>query len=143
MSLRLATFGPFAALLFLIGCGDPHGGRKEILGSVKLKGQPVKDGTVSFEPLDGQEGRATAMVAAGEYHIPAASGLLPGRYLLRVSAGDQKTAVNPVNPDNPPGPGGGTNIISKELVPADWNVKSTQERTVVKEGPNRFDLDIP
>jgi hypothetical protein len=60
-----------------------------------------------------------------------------------VSAGDGKTAVNPVSPDQPPGPGGGTNIISKELVPADWNVNSKQERTVNKDGPNRFEFEIP
>jgi len=42
----------------------------------------------------------------------------------------------------PPGPGG-TNIISKELVPRDWNSASKQEVTVTKDGPNKFDFDIP
>ncbi|WP_171475313.1 carboxypeptidase-like regulatory domain-containing protein [Frigoriglobus tundricola] len=112
-------------------------------GTVKLKGQPLQDGTVSFEPLDGQPSRATAIVSAGAYSIPRASGLVPGKYLIRISAGDGKTAVNPVDPSKPPGPGGSTNIISKELVPADWNVKSNQERTVAKDGSNRFEFDIP
>ena len=134
----LALAGPLAA-----GCSDPHGGRLEVTGTAKLKGQPLKDGTVSFEPLDGQATRATAVLTAGEFTIPRASGLVPGKYLIRVSAGDGKTAVNPVNADQPPGPGGGTNVISKELVPADWNVKSKQEREVVKGGTNRFEFDIP
>ena len=47
------------------------------------------------------------------------------------------------DPDAPPGPGGGTNIVSRELVPKDWNVNSKQEATVTKEGPNQFDFDIP
>ena len=45
------------------GCSDPHGGRVEVAGTVKLKGQPVKDGTVAFEPLDGQPTRATTSVS--------------------------------------------------------------------------------
>jgi hypothetical protein len=128
---------------FVVGCADKYGGRMEVTGTVKLKNVPVKDGTVSFEPLDGQPTRATAMIAAGDFNIPRASGLVPGRYLVRVSAGDGKTAVNPVNPDQPPGPGGGSNIISKELFPADWNVNSKQEREVTRDGPNRFEFAIP
>jgi hypothetical protein len=132
-----------AVSLFSAGCSDTHRGRQEVAGTVKLKGQLIKDGTVSFEPLDGQPTRATALIAAGEYSIPRASGLLPGKYLIRVSAGDGKTAINPVDETNPPGPGGGTNVISKDLVPADWNVNSKQERTVGKDGPNRFEFEIP
>jgi hypothetical protein len=130
-------------LVLLAGCSDSHGGRQEITGSVKFKGAPVKEGIVSFEPLDGQETRATVMLSAGQFTIPRQQGLQPGRYLLRVSSGDQKVAANPVDADHPPGPGGGTNVISKELIPADWNVKSKQERTVSKDGSNRFDIDIP
>lgn len=127
----------------LAGCSDQYGGRQEIKGTVKLRGVPIKDGIISFEPLDGQDTRATAMLKAGEFSIPREHGLQPGKYLLRVSAGDQKVAVNPVDADHPPGPGGGTNVISKELIPADWNVRSKQERTVSKDEPNRFDIDIP
>ncbi len=125
------------------GCSDPYGGRVEVTGSVKLNAIPVKDGTISFEPLDGQDTRASAMIVSGEFNIPRPTGLQPGQYLVRVSAGDQKTPVNPVDADHPPGPGGGANIISKELIPADWNLKSKQQRTVSKDGPNRFDLMIP
>ena len=129
--------------IFLAGCSDSYGGRMEVSGTVKFKGQSLKDGTVSFEPLDGQPTRATALLTAGSFTIPRPTGLVPGRYLLRVSAGDGKTAVNPVEADKPPGPGGGTNIISKELIPADWNVKSKQERTIGADGPNRFEIEIP
>ncbi|AWM42019.1 hypothetical protein GobsT_68380 [Gemmata obscuriglobus] len=133
-----------ALLSLLAGCSDSHGGRQEITGTAKLKGQPIKDGTVSFEPLEGQATRASAPVTAGAFKIPKASGLVPGKYLIRVSAGDGKTAINPVNADQPPGPGGGTNVISKELVPASWNVNSKEERSVVKQDdPNNFDFNIP
>ena len=77
-------------------------------------------------------------------HMPdPREGLKPGKYLVRVTAGDGTTAVNPVDPDAGPGPsGGGTNIVSKDLVPKEWNTKSKHEITVTKEGPNTFDFDI-
>ena len=46
------------------------------------------------------------------------------------------------DPDTPPGPGG-TNIISRDLVPKEWNVSSKQEATVTKDGANKFDFVIP
>jgi hypothetical protein len=138
----IRVIGLAVALAFVAGCSSGDD-RVEVTGTVALKGSPIKDGTISFEPLEGQKTRATATIAAGEFSIPKETGLSPGKYLIRVSAGDGKTAVNPVDPDHPPGPGGGTNIISKELVPSDWNVKSKQERTVTKESPNRFEFVIP
>ena len=129
--------------LTFVGCADPYGGRVEVLGKVTLKGQPISDATVTFEPLDGQATRATAMVNDGSYAVDREHGLQPGKYLVRVSKGDAKTAINPVDADHPPGPGGGANIISKELVPADWNVNSKQERTVTPVSPNAIDLTIP
>src|SRR5262249_2622290 len=102
-----------------------------------------KDGAiVMFEPLEKQDTAGNATVAAGAFAIPKPTGLKPGKYLVRVTAGDGKTPVNPVDPDSPPDPGG-TNIISKELVPKDWNVNSKQEVTVAKDGLNKFDFDIP
>ena len=67
----------------------------------------------------------------------------PGTYLIRITAGDGKTAVNPDDPNTPPGPGGGTNVMFKELVPADWNTNSKQQAKVTKEGPNKLVFDIP
>ena len=138
----IRVIGFAVALAFVVGCsgGDD---RVEVTGTVTLKGGPIKSGTISFSPLEGQKFGATATVSNGDFNIPKESGLTPGKYLVRVSAGDGKTAVNPVDPDRPPGPGGGTNIISKELVPSDWNVNSKQERTITKESPNRFEFVIP
>jgi hypothetical protein len=147
MNKRIAAFA-FAAIygLAVVGCGDSSDGREDVSGTVKLKGQPIKDGAiVMFEPLENQGTATNVAVTGGTFTIPRATGLRPGRYLVRVTAGDGKTPVNPTNPDEPPGPGGpkGTNIISKELVPRDWNVNSKQEVAVKKGGPNKFDFDIP
>jgi hypothetical protein len=128
-----------------VGCSDNYGGRVGVVGDVKLKGQPIKSGVISFEPASGQDTAATSPITNGAYEIPRASGLKPGKYLIRVTAGDGKTPINPVNPDEPPGPGGKgtTNIVSKDLVPADWNVRSKQEREVTNENPNTLNFEIP
>ena len=147
MNRRISIVG-FAALFgtALVGCGEDLGGREEVSGTVKLKGQSIKDGAiVMFEPLEEQGTATNVATSGGAFTVPRSNGLKPGRYLVRVTAGDGKTAVNPTNPDEPPGPGGGpgsTNIISKELVPPSWNLRSKQEVTVKKGGPNKFDFNI-
>ena len=128
--------------LVSLGCSDSSPGRFAVSGKVTLNDQSLKTGIVIFEPLDGQDTGGNAMLADGQYAIPREAGLKAGRYRVRVTAGDGKTAVNPVDPDSPPGPGGGTNVISKELVPASWNTQSKQEVTVKPDGPNTFDFDI-
>jgi len=140
--------GRFVGLVFVLaitaGCSAPPDGRLEVSGTVKLKGQSIKDGAiVLFEPLDEQDTAGNATVSGGKFDIPRTAGLKPGRYLVRITAGDGTTAVNALNPDSPPGPTGGTNIISKDVVPADWNVRSKQQVTVTNNGPNRFDFEIP
>jgi hypothetical protein len=139
---RFALFSFALALVLAAGCADNYGGRVEVTGSVKLKGQPLKSGIVIFEPLAGQGTSATANVADGTYLIPRSSGLKPGKYLIRITAGDGKTPAN-LDPDEPPGPGGkGSNIVSKELVPAEWNTKSKKEKEVTSESPNTIDFDV-
>jgi len=143
MSRRFVSLTSIAYLVLFAGCSNNYDGRVDVSGTVKIKGQPIKDGAiVMFEPLENQDTAGNATVDKGAFVIPRATGLKPGKYLVRVTAGDGKTPVNPVNPDEPPGPGG-TNIISKELVPATWNVNSRQEVTVTRDGPNKFDFDIP
>ena len=139
-----ANIGSVLVAVCVAGCGAPDDGRLAVTGTVKFKGQPIKDGaTVQFSPLDKDGSEGLVMTAAGAFGIPKENGLKPGKYKVTVSLGDGKTAVNPVDPEAPPGPGGGTNIISKELVPADWNRNSKQQVTVTKDGPNKFDFDIP
>ncbi|MSR55367.1 MAG: carboxypeptidase regulatory-like domain-containing protein [Gemmataceae bacterium] len=135
--------GVLLAAVLVAGCSSSHDGRLEISGTVKLRGEAIKDGAiVMLEPLEEQGTAANATVTGGAFSIPKSSGLKPGKYLVRITAGDGKTAVNPVDENSPPGPGG-SNIISKELVPADWNVNSKQEVTVAKDGSNKFDFSIP
>jgi hypothetical protein len=122
----------------LSGCGDSSN-RHEITGAVKLKGQPVADGIINFAPLDGQTTGDGAQIVNGKYRIPKEKGLSPGKYQVRIYAGDGRSGAGNASPDSPyaglkPG---------EERVPASYNEKSNIVREVSKDGPNQFDFDIP
>lgn len=142
MKILAARFftGLCAVALGLAGCGPNYGGKVEVKGKVILKGTPVKDGIIKFIPvMEGvDQSESGAQIVNGEYDIPAASGLKPGKYKVVLSAGDGRT---PANTDQPPGPTG-ANIISKDLIPPEYNERTKQEVTVTDKSPNVFDYDI-
>lgn len=123
----------------LAGCG-PSDPRRAVKGKVVLKKEPVKEGVIQFEPLStgGPTTKSAAVITKGEYSIPADGGLLPGKYRVRISAGD---STAPEDPNQMPGPGG--NYVMKDKIPADYNTKSKIEVEVTDKGPNQFDYDIP
>lgn len=137
---------PFSALMTLLalaalpGCGDSYGGRLAVKGKVTVKGEPLKEASISFEPMDGQGTRSGCGVKDGAYALPRDAGLKPGKYLVRLTAGDGKT---PTNAEEAGGPGGSTNIVSMDLIPPDFGIASKQTVTVTADGPNAFDFDIP
>jgi hypothetical protein len=137
----LAVCSVFLAAVALAGCSDPYAGRQEITGAVTLAGQPLKAGTITFFPLDGQGTQSGSGIADGTYKVPRQTGLKPGKYRIEITAGDGKTSVT--NPEEAGGPGGSRNIVSVDMVPEDWNTKSKREITVTSAGPNKFDFEIP
>ena len=138
----LASLGCLALIsLMLAGCGRDFGGRKEVSGTVKLKGEPVNDGTIEFIPLSGNaETKSGAQILNGDYKIGAEFGLVPGKYRVAITAGDGRTSA--ANPEEPPGPTG-ANIVSKDRVPKEYNIESKQEVEVTAAGKNVFNYDIP
>ena len=139
---RTRTFCSLVLLVaaVLAGCSDPYAGRMEITGEVKLKGQPLKGGSIMFEPLDRQDTKSGSRIIKGEYNLPRQNGLKPGKYLVRLTAGDGKI---PANNEEAAAPGGSTNIVSMDLIPEDWNIRSKQQVEVKANGVNKFDFDIP
>jgi hypothetical protein len=121
------------------GCSDPHDGRLEVTGLVTLLGQPLKDGSISFEPLEGQGTQSGAPITDGKYTVPRKSGLKPGKYLVRITAGDGRTVAN----EEAAAPGGSTNIVSVDQIPDDWNSQSKQVHVVKANVVNTLDFAIP
>lgn len=128
--------------ILTMGCGQSYGGRKEIKGTVKLKGEPINEGTIDFFPASGDLAtKSGAQILKGSYKIPAEFGLLPGKYRVSITAGDGRTRPD-APADQPPGPTG-ANIVSKDRVPKEYNIESKVEVDVTDKGPNIFDYDIP
>ena len=125
----------------IVGCGPDYGGRVEIKGKVILKGTPLDEGLIDFMPLSGDQAtKQGALIKNGEYTIPQAQGLVPGKYRVFITAGDGRTRAN-ADPDELPGPTG-ANIVSKDRIPKEYNTESKQEREVTAKSPNVFDFDI-
>jgi len=135
--LRPVTFA--VLVVGFAGCSDPYAGRYAVSGKVTLEGQPLKEGLILFSP-EGNIGTDTgAVVRNGKYQIVRESGLKPGKYLVRLTAGDGKT---PDVGEDAAAPGG-TNIISVDLIPEEWNKKSEKVFEVKASGPNEFNIDVP
>jgi hypothetical protein len=123
----------------LVGCSDPYAGRREVTGTVTLEGEPLKTGIILFTPLDGQDTQGSTPLANGEYRITRVQGLKPGKYLVRITAGDGKTPTNSEIGQ----PGGNANIVSWDLIPDDFGYNSKQQVEVKADAENRFDFPIP
>jgi hypothetical protein len=122
----------------LAGCGSNNPqGRKPIIGTVKLNGAPLANGSIEFSPLIAGGVQSGALIESGTYSIPAAQGLPIGKYQVAISD-------SPAAPPLPPGhmPGDPLPPAPPPQVPAEWNRKSKHEIEVKQQGPNKFDFDI-
>ncbi len=123
-------------LIACVGCGGTDG-KLKVTGTVTLKGEPLDDGIIEFAS---DEIRTGANITKGKYEVPAETGLKPGTYKVSITAGDGRTPAD--SPDGMPGPTG-ANIISKDRIPPEYNVKSNKEVTVEAGKENVFDYAIP
>jgi hypothetical protein len=126
------------ALGTLGGCSDPRQ-RQEITGEITLKGKPVEDGFIHFEPLDGQATGDGAQIVNGKYRIPKGKGLSPGKYKVIIIAGNEMSGEGNASPDSP----NAGKRQPKERIPPEYNERSNVVKEVTKDGPNKFDFAIP
>lgn len=119
------------------GGGDPLQ-RQAVSGTVTFKGQPLDKGTIQFLPADpqakGSPGGAT--ITNGQFSLPAAQGLAPGKYRVQISS-----PVGGAEPGPEEAPGESSKL-AEERIPASWNTESKHEITVEKGGANKFDFKI-
>lgn len=121
----------------MCGCADSRPKRYAVSGEVKWKGKPLDQGAITFlaeDPALGSSGGA--MIKDGQYSIPAAQGLLPGRYKVAVSAVDPK---NPApDPDSPPG----YLPVPKDRIQPKYNTQTILTADVKAEGMNTFNFEV-
>ncbi len=134
---RCCVLSGLLLISLIAGCGESDP-RVPVEGTITFGGKPLPGGTIEFVS---DQLRTGAMISEGQYAIPKTHGLLPGTYKVKITSGDGKTPIDAPE-DFVPGPTG-ANIVSKELIPPEYNSKSTQEVTVEANKVNRFDYTIP
>lgn len=104
--LRAPLIG--AACAALIGCGSGDGmTRYQVSGEVRYKGQPVKIGTITFEPSAGAGKEAPtgyAVIRDGRFSTEPGRGAGAGSYVARIYAGDGQSPARPAVVADPEGP---------------------------------------
>jgi len=123
----------------VLGCGNPDG-RYPVSGDVTLHGQPLASGAIVFESTDGGS-RGGTTIEGGKFSLPADQGLMPGSYVVRVSAVQSQSAAPA---DAPPGPeAAAIERTNKDVVPDDFNSKSKLTHEVGPDKPTELNIAIP
>ena len=73
-------FACLAIAVAVIGCGGQE--QATVTGSVKWNGEPLKSGTIRFEPVDGRTASAAGLIADGTYQVE----MPPGEKRIQISA---------------------------------------------------------
>jgi len=120
-----------------VGCGADTGGRLGVTGTVKLKGQPLDRGTIEFHSQPpAQTVVSGSTIQNGAFSVPAEQGLVPGRYIVRISASAAGPAAEEAAPGEAPPP-------RAERIPPEFNVDSQLTFEVKSGQQNTLDVDIP
>jgi hypothetical protein len=127
------------AFVALCGCGEDNPlGRKAISGAVTLNGQPLDNGSITFEPVDLNRGvGGGSNIVDGKYSLPEEQGLPPGKYVVRIMSADA-SQTEPVEEM----PGEAPKTLAKERIPPHWNIQSAQQIEVSAEGDNVHNFDV-
>jgi hypothetical protein len=132
-NLRLIRGLALAGLagLTTLGC-TPDSGRYTVSGKVSFQGQPVEEGTITFEdPAAGQVNSA-----------PLTSG---GAYTLELPAGDFRVSVSPPLVETKAGPDSPGDLVPKKVanIPKKYWVQETSGLAAkVETSARQFDFDL-
>jgi hypothetical protein len=111
-----------------------------VSGTVNFEGQPLKKGTIQFQPASQTEGiLAVGTITDGRFEIPADAGPSPGKYGVAIYSED----------DLPPAPAAGEmpgppTARKKPAVsiPPRYNAKSELTAEVKAGGPNVLTFNL-
>ena len=130
----------------LAGCGAARSDgppRYPVSGTVTLNGQPLDEGVIRFVPFPEVKGpKASVAVTAGRFELPAEFGPTAGPHRVEIEstdhggiAPDDETAMAELM-------AGKRKPSPPVKIPAIYNTRSTLERTVQADSPNRFELTL-
>ena len=118
------------AVLTITGCGDRSDGPKRVLvcGSVTYAGQPIANGEIRFESLDGKTPPVGAAISDGSYKVSARGGVPVGNNRV-VILGYRANPSMETKTDSPPGIG----KPAVQYIPVKYNAKSQLQITLDSE----------
>jgi hypothetical protein len=130
------------AVVAAVGCSRSD--KTEVFGEVKLNGQPLADGDISFLPeLGAAASQSSAAIQQGSYRLTGEWGLVPGTYEVRINAYRAPTDKSNMLPggslDKPPETPGIPN--REQFLPKKFNTESTLEKLVVAPGKTKIKQD--
>src|SRR3712207_3232365 len=124
--------------LVLLGCAGGGPERADVSGTVKLDGEPIKEGVIQFIHVEGTTGPGTGdEIRDGKFHLPRAKGPVVGKNRIELRA-FKKSGRQVIDPT---GPKGARTEEIIQIFPAEYNDRSTLVRTVER-GTNTIDLDL-
>jgi hypothetical protein len=127
-------------LLSLIGCGkNGDSQRHAISGTVLLGGEPLRTGSISFEPASGKT-NGGAVIENGEYQIPQERGLVADTYRVRINCTVPRQTAQQPPPGKLPGPEDDRDPL--ELIPSKYNSATQLTAQITDEGPKEFDFSL-
>jgi hypothetical protein len=116
------------------GCGGPDN-RAEIQGTVRVNGELLASGAISFRPTEGTQGPSSgARIADGRYHVPRTMGVAVGKNLVSV--------VSPTLTGRKIDSGGGLMVEEGvQTIPPKYNY-SSKVVSEVQPKSNQLDFDF-
>ncbi len=120
-----------------LGCGKKADSRnlQAVSGRITFGGRPLENGTIEFQPQSGST-MGGASITGGEYSIPVAQGLAPGKYTVRISSVKEAEVKETM-------PGDSFAVQNQQLIPKEYNTASKLDAQVEAGGKNYFQFDIP
>ena len=124
------------AVFLLTGCGD---GRVRVRGTVVYDGKPVEEGTIAFEPADGQGPSTGGPIADGKCDLTGDARATTGEKVVRIHASCKTGKKIPIPPPAHPG----TTIDERiQCIPSQYNERSTLRVQVTAGKENTHDFDL-
>jgi hypothetical protein len=144
MTRRCFLLVLMCCLVFTAG-GCSSSNRGAVKGKVTVNGEPLKEGQLSFIPLDPRLGpSAGAPVTNGAYQIDAVRGPLPGEYQVQINA-FRKTGKKTWDGMGDENAAAGQKNLVEEIeafIPSKYNTASDLRATIKAGEVNIYDFDI-